>query len=400
MQRIRRSLIAALALAVLVAPSVAAGAGRGARAAARPSLQARLDAIVAGRSVSVAIGDGGKLLAARDAATLRTPASVEKLLMSIALLGALGPDATLPTEAVGVLDETGVVQGDLWIVGHGDPLNERADVRALALALRDAGVTAVTGSVLGDTARFERDWWADGWRSYFPGDEVALPTALTYLRNRAAGGKAVDDPEARFAAMLVTMLSRMGISVAIGSGSGEAPADLPVIASIQSQTLAEILATTLGYSDNFAAETLGKALGAASGVGSASIAGAGDSIEAWAASVGVQLSAFDSSGLSYSNRVSAKGIVRLLADAETRDWGGVLIEALPSGGEGTLVHRLADVPVRAKTGTLNYVSALAGWVWSDRRGAWVEFAIFSSGLDSTTAHLIEDRVVRLIATRA
>ena len=49
--------------------------------------------------------------------------------------------------------------------------------------------------------------------------------------------------------------------------------------------------------------------------------------------------------------------------------------ALPAAGEGTLRHRLGGVRLRAKTGTLDNVSALSGWVWNDATDGWIEFSI-------------------------
>ena len=51
--------------------------------------------------------------------------------------------------------------------------------------------TRVRGRVFGATGPFARDWWAPGWRDYFPRLYIALPTALTYRGNELAGGRHV-----------------------------------------------------------------------------------------------------------------------------------------------------------------------------------------------------------------
>ena len=56
--------------------------------------------------------------------------------------------------------------------------------------------------------------------------------------------------------------------------------------------------------------------------------------------------------------------------------------------------------VRAKTGTLDNVSALTGWVWSDAAGTWIEFSLLTSGMDEYKAKTIEDRVVHVLAEHA
>jgi serine-type D-Ala-D-Ala carboxypeptidase/endopeptidase (penicillin-binding protein 4) len=93
--------------------------------------------------------------------------------------------------------------------------------------------------------------------------------------------------------------------------------------------------------------------------------------------------------------VTAEGIVRLLWFAEEQPWGRDLRRAMPTGGQGTLRHRLRGVDIRAKTGTLDEVSALSGWVM-DRSGDWVEFSVLSFGLSKSTASAIEDRIVTIL----
>jgi D-alanyl-D-alanine carboxypeptidase/D-alanyl-D-alanine-endopeptidase (penicillin-binding protein 4) len=89
-----------------------------------------------------------------------------------------------------------------------------------------------------------------------------------------------------------------------------------------------------------------------------------------------------------------------LDQVEDEDWGDVLRRALPTGGQGTLEDRLHGVQVRAKTGTLTDVSALSGWVFSERRDAWIEFSILSAGMSKALASQIEDRIVRILANDA
>jgi D-alanyl-D-alanine carboxypeptidase/D-alanyl-D-alanine-endopeptidase (penicillin-binding protein 4) len=152
-------------------------------------------------------------------------------------------------------------------------------------------------------------------------------------------------------------------------------------------------------SSNFRAEVLGKLLGFERfGVGS--IRGTGRAIRAFATARGERVAAFDGSGLSYDNRVTAGAIARLLWWSEDRAWGSDLMQTLPSGGEGTLTGRLQDVTVLAKTGTLVRVSALSGWVWIEKDARWAAFSILSAGMDTGAAKRLEDRIVGAIARRA
>jgi D-alanyl-D-alanine carboxypeptidase/D-alanyl-D-alanine-endopeptidase (penicillin-binding protein 4) len=151
---------------------------------------------------------------------------------------------------------------------------------------------------------------------------------------------------------------------------------------------------------NFAAEVLGKGLGAEMRGTPGTIAKGAAAIEAWAAHSGVEITALDSSGLSYDNRVTAAGLVELLGQSEQETWGHDLRMTLPRGGQGTLEHRLLEVSVRAKTGTLEDVSALSGWVYAERLNAWVEFSILGSGISKLAAVHLEDRIVKILAEHA
>ncbi|MFL5790583.1 MAG: D-alanyl-D-alanine carboxypeptidase, partial [Actinomycetota bacterium] len=74
--------------------------------------------------------------------------------------------------------------------------------------------------------------------------------------------------------------------------------------------------------------------------------------------------------------------------------------ALPAAGEGTLRHRLPGIRIRAKTGTLDNVSALSGWVWNGPTDGWITFSILTSGMSEYPAKDLEDRVVHVLANRA
>ena len=100
------------------------------------------------------------------------PASGLKLLTGTAILDKLGPDARLVTTvAADRAPAGGVVTGNLYLVGGGDPLLRTADYVAtlrckelvythlddLARAVRAAGVTHVTGAVVGDESRYDTE---------------------------------------------------------------------------------------------------------------------------------------------------------------------------------------------------------------------------------------------------
>jgi serine-type D-Ala-D-Ala carboxypeptidase/endopeptidase (penicillin-binding protein 4) len=392
--------LAALSLAASVRPAAATSVAVPTAGAPKPGWAVQIDRLVRGLPVGVSVRDEGQDLYGRAAARRRTPASNEKVLLSMALLEALGPDAVLVTQAGAVAPPTsGILAGDLWILGSGDPDIRESTMRLLAQRIRSAGVTRVEGSVLGSTGFFKRDWFAPGWKRDFPRSQVALPTALTFEGNQA-GGVHVRDPELRAARALRRELRDLGVSVAGPAGAGKAPPGLLPVAEIASDPLSEVLDTMNRFSSNFWAEVLVKRLGAEAAGLPGSIAKGASAIRGFAAGRGIELRAWDGSGLSYANRVSPRGLTRLLEAAEAEPWGEALREALPEAGQGTLGGRLRHISVRAKTGTLTSISALSGYVWLRRTGSWASFSILTRGVSKELAVRVEDRIVRIIARRA
>jgi D-alanyl-D-alanine carboxypeptidase/D-alanyl-D-alanine-endopeptidase (penicillin-binding protein 4) len=359
----------------------------------------RIDRLTEGRSIGVAIEEEGTFLYRRASTRPRIPASNQKLLLSMALLDRFGPEFRLRTVAAAPVVENGIVRGDLWILGTGDPTVDRRGLSTLVNRLASAGIIGIDGRVMGSTSYFSRDWFAPGWKASFPEDEIALPSALTFRRNEL-GGRHVADPERRAAAWVNRRLRARGVSVAGDPGSGNAPDGLIEIAAIESRPLGVLLRIVNRFSWNFGAEVLGKRLGLERSGAPGTIAKGAEAVRAWAAEGGTPMSAYDSSGLSYRNRISPTGIVRLLALAEDRPWGPSLHAALPGPGQGTMKGRLGGVMVRAKTGTLTRVSSLSGWVWLERRGVWAEFSIISGGLQKPVAMGIENAIVRTLARSA
>jgi D-alanyl-D-alanine carboxypeptidase/D-alanyl-D-alanine-endopeptidase (penicillin-binding protein 4) len=393
-----RRLIGRSVIAVVVTSALSASTATGieARAPARPAWKVEIDELVEGLQVGVSVREAGQFLYRHADKVRRTPASNQKLLLAMALLDRLGPGLRIPILArANIVEPGGVIPGNLWIIGRGDPHVGPNDLADLAQDIADAGITRVRGSVKGATTYFARDWWARGWKPYFPDEYIPLPSALTYLGN-VDGGRHIRDPERRAARELTAQLRAVGISVGGPPAAGEPPPGLQHIAAVRSPTLIVLLQNMLNHSINFSAEVLGKRLGVDRYGVPGTIAKGARAVAGWVAGMGVQAIAYDGSGLSYANSVSPAGIARLLGEVEELPWGDDLMGALPGPGQGTLTSRLAGVPVRAKTGTLTERSALSGWVYLQETATWAEFSIISKGLPVSRAKGLEDRIVRIL----
>ncbi|MCQ0024398.1 D-alanyl-D-alanine carboxypeptidase/D-alanyl-D-alanine-endopeptidase [Streptomyces somaliensis DSM 40738] len=141
----------------------------------------RLDGAAAG--VVVADAATGATLYRRDGDDRLVPASNTKIPTSAAAMEILGPDHRFRTEvlATGRL-VSGVLHGDLYLRGTGDPTVLAADYDRLAARVAAAGVRRVTGRLVADDTRFDanrlgRSWAADDESSYYSAQISALTLA-------------------------------------------------------------------------------------------------------------------------------------------------------------------------------------------------------------------------------
>ena len=113
--------------------------------------------------------ENGDVVYDHRAKTPRIPASNEKLVTEFAALDTLGARHTFETRVArrGAVS-AGVLRGDLYLIGDGDPMlataayartafvTPVATVDRLARDVKAAGIRRVTGGVLGDGSRFDR----------------------------------------------------------------------------------------------------------------------------------------------------------------------------------------------------------------------------------------------------
>jgi D-alanyl-D-alanine carboxypeptidase/D-alanyl-D-alanine-endopeptidase (penicillin-binding protein 4) len=385
--------------------------GRTSRTVATPKWKRKIHNLVSGHSMGVSVRIDGDVLIERGARIKRVPASNEKLLLSMALYDNMSPSTRLTTRASALVVTDGTVEGDLWVLGGGDPtvMSSAKHAKAfsikctrlgkLAGKIRAAGITRITGGVRGAVHYFDHDWYAPGWKSNFPADYVALPSALSFNTNSVKGNH-ISDPEFRVARSLTKKLEKIGVKVDGAPSASAPPEGLNEIARAKSEPIRVLARYMNRQSSNFFAEMLGKRLGVKSYGVPGTIAKGARAIETWASGGGVVLQSNDASGLSYSNRVSARGMARLLDGADEEPWGDTLRKGLPKGNQGTLEDRLHGVPVRAKTGTLSNISTLSGWVYLKRMSAWAPFSILSAGMSKSQAVDIEDKIVRILTRSA
>ena len=185
--------------------------------------------------VSVAVD--GVLVGSARADTPLIPASNQKLLVAAAALQVFGNDFTYTTEARAAAPPTGgVVAGDLYLVGGGDPLltsstypvandpnpvTSPTSLDALADALAAAGVTQIQGGIVGDASRYDDEYFAPSWDNDVRGIESGPYDALMVNDARVTGDPLrATNPAAAAAEELAQLLQARGISVAGGASEG------------------------------------------------------------------------------------------------------------------------------------------------------------------------------------
>jgi D-alanyl-D-alanine carboxypeptidase/D-alanyl-D-alanine-endopeptidase (penicillin-binding protein 4) len=398
-------LLACLALLALAAAPAARAVDRAGLRSTLTTLHARLGTSAGAYVVDLSTGQ--PLFAQREDVAL-APASNEKLFVTAAALLRFGPSATLPTTlraAPGAaVDADGVLRGDLYLVGGGDPTLGDAGLTALADQLAAAGVTRVAGGVIGDESLFDtlRGGPDSGFR--YDGDLGGFLSALTWRHGRATAGSPARAAATKLAALLkerdITYDRKPRAGTMTAANGISAAADAEPLATYPSPTMGTLIAATNVPSENFYAEMLAKALGARFGAGGTTAAGLAVA-RAQLATFGVHPKLIDGSGLSRSDRTTARQVVRLLQRMDAQDSAATWSASLPVAGQsGTLRLRMRGTAAagrcRAKTGTLIGVSALSGYC-TTTGGVRVAFSLVENRVCTSCAKKVEDRMVSAIA---
>jgi serine-type D-Ala-D-Ala carboxypeptidase/endopeptidase (penicillin-binding protein 4) len=342
----------------------------------------------------------------------RPPASVEKLYTTVATLNQLGLNARLKTTVVGAghLGPGGVWHGNLYLVGGGDPtLGDGGFNKAweqgygptanqLVSQLVHDGIKRVTGWVIGDAALFDelRGGPATGYHPDIP-DFGGQLSALSY--DHGSTYKKLN-PGAFAAKELALTMHGAGIGARPLNRTLPAPGDGQQLASVQSPPLSVMLKLMDVPSDDFFAEMLTKQLGVRFGAGGSITAGA-QVISNVIQSFGLHPRIVDGSGLSRSDRSSPDEVVDLLKTMWNTPTGRILSASLPVVGvSGTVqniaAHTAAEGRCIAKTGTLNYVTNLAGYCTAQNHHV-LAFALMVDGPGNWTAIQLFDQMVPAIA---
>lgn len=344
--------------------------------------------------------------------------------------------------------EQGVLKGDLVLVGGGDPVLATDDLGAMARRLKDeVGLREVEGRFLvwggalprlreidvlqpeqvgynpaisGMNLNFNRvhfGWERSGGdyqvtmdaraQSYRPdvtvarmevadrsypvytyedaGPYDAWTVARGALGNSGARWLPVRKPELYAGEVFRKLMESQDIPLDAPQIAEQAP-EGDILARHQSPDLRSVLRDMLKYSTNLTAELVGlTATRVRTGAAPLDLAASAGVMNGWASeTLGVEgIALVDHSGLGDDSRVPPEALARALARVRGEGLAPLLKQVHLRDRLGRPIYD-SPVTIRAKTGTLNFVSGLAGYVTTEG-GRELAFAIFSADSDRRDA---------------
>jgi len=405
-------------------------------------------------SFAVARMGDGAVLEGHQASSGLPPASVTKILTALYALAYLGPNHRFQTTLVAVGNiSNGVLRGDLVLRGGGDPTLDTNGLADLARTLKAAGVREVRGQFLvwggalpsvkridnkqpdhagynpavsGISLNYNRvhfEWkrGANGYSvamdgrsdKYRPEVDVArmkiVKRSVPVYTYKSQGGRdhwtvasgalgkvgarwlPVREPEIYAGEVFRTLARAHGIALKAPKKTQNPPRGA-VLARKNSPALKDILKGMLKYSTNLTAEMVGMAASQARGAQPGSVKASAAAMNAWASqSLGMGSAALvDHSGLGEKSRLRADETALMLAQAGQHAVLQPILKTIALRDSNGKVNKGHPLKVLAKTGTLHFVSALAGYVTTPE-GRDLAFAIFGADLGARDRLIGPDR---------
>lgn len=239
------------------------------------------------------------------------------------------------------------------------------------------------------------------------GNRILVAGTIGLDQPEVTAFKNIDDPVEWSGHNLQFFLKQRGITVTGSVVSGRKPESAKFLAKAESKPVSFHVADMLKFSNNYVAEMLTKNLAAQNGTTPATLEQGMKLIRSSLQEIGIKESRFtllNPSGLSRKNRIKPVDLAKILLYAQKNfPWFAEFLSALPlSGLDGTLKKRMKDGSaqgwVRAKTGNLAGVAALAGYA-GRKDGTVRAFAFIFNGkndLCESARHLFDALATELV----
>ncbi|WP_312089678.1 D-alanyl-D-alanine carboxypeptidase/D-alanyl-D-alanine-endopeptidase [Chryseobacterium sp.] len=362
-----------------------------------------------------------KIISSYNESTPLVPASTTKLLTTETALSLLGENYRWMTqlEYSGNIDENGVLNGNIYIVGSGDPslgtnkagaASYKDIVADFVSGIKNEGIKKVNGDIVIQTALFkgnisrlpENVVWLENNNYYLPAgttkeinpanEKLIVKKSMTpgsdkkffyvspyadqmvYAEKYEGNGTLttkIPDAPAFLANSFKANLVKSGVAVTgkvTPKITDSSPEIRKKVSVYQSPTLADIVYYTNQRSDNSLAEALLKVVGFYKMGDQTSESGrivVNNHLKDIAFDV-EGLNYIDGSGLSRSNKVTPIAQVKYLSSLMNTKIYKTYFDSLPIGGQSGTLKRMfltnGNGQVFAKTGTLNKVKTLAGYL--------------------------------------
>ncbi|AOV09029.1 D-alanyl-D-alanine carboxypeptidase/D-alanyl-D-alanine-endopeptidase [Sporosarcina ureilytica] len=434
-------------------------------------------------TISIRRASDGELLYENNGDVRVRPASVMKLFTAATALERLGSDHVFKTAVYtdGKIED-GILHGDIYLVGQGDPTLTQEDLNTLAQMVKEKGVHTINGNIYGDdtwydNVRLSQDLnWSD--EPYYTGAQISALTfspnedydAGTVIVEVYPGAKAGEQasiglvPKNDYVHIMnetktvqkkgdksLTAERIHGTNTIVVKGTipvggqktriwasvweptiytvhlfkntlEKQGIQLPTVYKVERKTrpketfqlaenssipLEELLVPFMKLSNNGHGEVLVKEMGKVIGEEGSWDKGLvvmNDTLN----EIGLETNTMlfrDGSGMSHKTLVTTNEVTRLLYVAQEKSWYPTFLESLPIAGYderfqgGTLRYRMSNTvatgKVRAKTGTLNGVTSLAGYVEKSDGDDLIFSIIINNHLDDSTYDVIDQIVVML-----
>lgn len=347
------------------------------------------------------------------------PASNLKLITTGLALYSLGPEFCFETDldCSGEIRD-GVLDGDLYIVGKGDPTLDSTAFAGWKRILESKGISKIKGDIIADDRFYSSPADFEDW-SYedFESEDASGVTGLSFNHNYRDKAEPSYDNALNCARCFHEYLRRNGIEVK-GEfyDSASYPDELLPVIELEylgrtlSEPLKDIIVSTNHKSDNFYAEGLFRMMGRKFAQSDSY-----EDIRALEArlliDLGLDISTGvvirDGSGLSRKNYVSPDFFVRFLKRMVQTASFDLYLESLPQPGKGTLSSRMQSYPsslkerVYMKSGSMNGIRCFSGYIISPdgKQDNTVAFSILTNNntAPSGTVLSVIDRIVALMA---
>ena len=312
------------------------------------------------------------------------PASNTKLFTTATALEIMGGSYTLSTQILTDDNDLtdGKIDGNIYIKGLGNSVFTSEDLTEMVEGLQELGIKKITGNVIGDDTFFDDIYTRDDWiKDENANVKLAPISALVIDRNKTRVRKKrrgrlrtytvnVTNPPLFAAEQLLEKLNEFDLEVEGIAKKGETPLTAQLLLE-ETIELRELIKMINKNSNNFLAECLFKTIGAVASSKQGNSFYSTQAILTFIEDNGIYsdgTSIVDGSGISRFDQITVGAIVGLLERMyfDIKNFDDYYNSLSIAGVDGTLNERMyntaAENNFRGKTGTLNGVSSLSGYL--------------------------------------